>query len=227
MTTHTDLHPLAQSYLDRLAEAARVLPADEATELEVDISDHLREALRPDADEAEVRTVLDRLGTPHELVAAAGDPATPPGDAPARQPRFGAVEVLALVGLVGAELLFFLAVPLWLVGVALLAVSRVWSGRHDGLRQRGRDLDRARVRDRGRLARLGVHRHPGGVRALPLRPGLDALAPHPAPVRSAATYGASSRSARPRWEMRSFSPGSSSAEVSPSSACSSATKTTS
>lgn len=132
MTTHTDLHPLAQSYLDRLAEAARVLPADEATELEVDISDHLREALRPDADEAEVRTVLDRLGTPHELVAAAGGPSTPHGDAPARQPRFGPIEILALVGLVGAELLFFLfplAVPLWLVGVVLLAVSRVWSGR--------------------------------------------------------------------------------------------------
>ena len=47
------------------------------------------------------------------------------------------------------------------------------------------------------------------------------------PDRSAATCGASSRSARPRCEIRSFSPGSSSAEVRPSASCSSATKTTS
>lgn len=131
MTAGTDLHPLAQDYLDRLRVAARTLPDDEADDLVADISDHLREALPAMPSEAEVRTVLDRLGTPQELVAAAGGPATSPGAAPAREPRFGAVEVLALVGLVGAELLFIplpVAVLLWLAGIVLLAVSRVWSG---------------------------------------------------------------------------------------------------
>lgn len=131
MTADTDLHPLAQAYLGRLAESARSLPRDDAAELVADISDHLREALPATPSEAEVRTVLDRLGTPQELVTAAGGPATHPGAPPTREPRFGAVEILALVGLVGAELLFVflpLAVLLWLAGVVLLAMSRVWSG---------------------------------------------------------------------------------------------------
>jgi uncharacterized membrane protein len=133
MTTHTELHPLAQDYVDRLAATARVLPPDQATELVADISDHLREALRPDADEAEVRTVLDRLGTPRELVAAAGGTAEAPAASPASGTNgLGAVEVLALVTLVGAELAFALwplAVLLWVAGIVLLAVARGWSGR--------------------------------------------------------------------------------------------------
>lgn len=132
MTTHTDLHPLAQGYVERLSAAARSLPADEADELVSDISDHLRQALSHDSSEGEVRTVLDRLGTPQELVAAAGGQSSPLDSSPARNARFGAVEIWALVGLVGAELLFLfvpVAVLLWLVGVVLLAVSRVWSGR--------------------------------------------------------------------------------------------------
>jgi uncharacterized membrane protein len=133
MTTHTELHPLARDYLDRLAAAARVLPPDQATELVADISDHLREALRPDADESEVRTVLDRLGTPRELVAAAGGAAEAPAAPPASGTNgLGAVEILALVTLVAAELLFVLwplAVLLWVAGIILLAVARGWSGR--------------------------------------------------------------------------------------------------
>lgn len=140
MTAGTDLHPLARGYLDRLRAAAQSLTADEADGLVADIADHLREALPATPSEAEVRTVLDRLGTPQELVAAAGGPAnisasapaTGPGAAPPQDPRFGAVEVLALVGLVGAELLFILwplAALLWLAGLVLIAVSRVWSGR--------------------------------------------------------------------------------------------------
>lgn len=140
MTAGTDLHPLAQGYLDRLRVAARTLPDDEASDLVADISDHLREALPATPSEAEVRTVLDRLGTPQELVAAAGGSVGAsvgrsvghPSAPPAREARFGAVEVLALVGLVGAELLSLLlpiAVLLWIAGIVLLAVSRVWSGR--------------------------------------------------------------------------------------------------
>lgn len=133
MTAATDLHPLAKGYLDRLRVAARALTDDEANDLVTDISDHLREAIADQADEAAVRDVLDRLGTPQELVAAAGGPSAPLGAAtvPARERGLGAVEILALVGLVGAELLFWFppVALLWLAGLVLVAVSRVWSGR--------------------------------------------------------------------------------------------------
>jgi len=134
MTTHTDLHPLAQGYVSRLADAARVLDPVQAAELVTDISDHLHEALLPGASEAEVRTVLDRLGTPQELVVAAGGPEATA--TPATKGGLGAVEILALVGFVAAELVCFifpLAVLLWIAAIALLAVSRVWSGREKAL----------------------------------------------------------------------------------------------
>ncbi|GAB3037524.1 hypothetical protein GCM10011376_31210 [Nocardioides flavus (ex Wang et al. 2016)] len=126
MTTHTDLHPLARSYLDRLADAARVLPPEDARELVADITDHLAQALPVTAGEAEARTALDRLGTPQELVTAAGGPVpTPAGRA---RTSYG---WLALAMLVGAELLFviwFVAVPMWLAGLVLLSLS-AWSAR--------------------------------------------------------------------------------------------------
>ncbi|MDR7255829.1 putative membrane protein [Nocardioides sp. BE266] len=131
MTTHTDLHPLAQDYVARLYDAARTLPPDQAVELVSDISDHLREAIPAGTDEAGVRTVLDRLGTPQELVTAAGGGAAAPAAvAPAAADGLGAVEVIALVCLLGSEFLFFLfpfSVPFWIAGVVLLLVSRVWS----------------------------------------------------------------------------------------------------
>ena len=126
MTAHTD-HPLVRDYLDRLADAARTLP-DGGTELVDDITGHLREALPADAGEAEVRTVLDRLGSPDELVSAAGGGRR--GHATAEPSR--GRETLALVLLVAAELVFvvwFVAIPMWLVGLVLLAVSGVWTGR--------------------------------------------------------------------------------------------------
>ncbi len=130
MTADTDLHLLARSYLERLDGAARALPPDRASELVGDIADHLRQALSPDATEAEVRTVLDRLGTPQELVAAAGghEPA-PGGDG---VPERGGREALALVMLVAAEILFvvwFVAIPMWVAGLVLMAISAAWSGR--------------------------------------------------------------------------------------------------
>jgi uncharacterized membrane protein len=135
MTADTELHPVARDYVTRLTAAAQVLPADEAAELVDDISTHLRDALTGRPGEAEVRTVLDRLGTPHELVAAAGGapvmPAPVPTPAPHRD-RLGAIEIIALICLIGAELMFFLfplTIPFWLTGVILLLVSGVWSGR--------------------------------------------------------------------------------------------------
>ena len=73
MSVHTD--PLVDDYLHRLQEAASRLPADRRLELVSEIRGHLREALSqvPDGDEAGVRNVLDRLGAPEEIAAAALD----------------------------------------------------------------------------------------------------------------------------------------------------------
>lgn len=132
-TADTGLHPLVDAYLATLRQQALALPPEPAAELVSDIAGHLREALSPDAGEAEVRTVLDRLGSPAALVAAAGAPvAAPPAYAVSSAPTFGVVEALALVALVGAELLAFLfpfVALLWLAGGVLLAVSAVWSPR--------------------------------------------------------------------------------------------------
>lgn len=67
--------PLVDDYLRRLESAASGLPADRRLELVSEIRGHLREALRqvPEGDEAGVRNVLERLGAPEEVAAAALD----------------------------------------------------------------------------------------------------------------------------------------------------------
>ena len=77
MNVTTD--PLADDYLRRLDAAASALPAHRREELVSEIGDHLQEALRraPASDETAVRNMLERLGPPEEIAAAATD-ATPP-----------------------------------------------------------------------------------------------------------------------------------------------------
>jgi hypothetical protein len=77
MTVATD--PLAEDYLRRLDAAASALPAHRREELVSEIRDHLQEGLRqaPAGDETAVRNLLERLGPPEEIAAAAAD-STPP-----------------------------------------------------------------------------------------------------------------------------------------------------
>ena len=65
-------HPAVTDYLSRLEVAAAGLPPWRREELLAAIRGHLREALADTAadDEAGVRSALDRLGTPEEIVAA-------------------------------------------------------------------------------------------------------------------------------------------------------------
>ena len=118
-------HPLVEDYLKRLWTEAARLPVDQARELVADIDEHLLAALPHDASEAEVRNVLERLGTPGELVAEAG------GSTPA--PRKPLVSpVAALWCLVLAELTFILipiAAILWVVGLVFVVRATIWSQR--------------------------------------------------------------------------------------------------
>ena len=109
MNVHTD--PLVEDYLRHLEAVASALPAYRREELLAEIREHLAEALRqvPAGDEAAVRSVLERLGSPEEIVAAAADP-MPPG-----QPF---VPVPETNGLAVASLLFGI---FWLGGIGSVA----------------------------------------------------------------------------------------------------------
>jgi hypothetical protein len=65
--------PLAVDYLKRLRDAARSLSRGRRDDLMADIQDHLAEAAPAGASAADVRTALDRLGDPNQIVAAEQD----------------------------------------------------------------------------------------------------------------------------------------------------------
>jgi hypothetical protein len=111
----TTTHPLADEYLKRLDRAARALPRHERVELVTDVRTHLEAGLPPDATEADVRNLLDELGSPEEIVTAASPERT--------LVTRGAREVFALLLLVTG----FPPVIGWLVGVGLLLWSPLWS----------------------------------------------------------------------------------------------------
>ncbi len=153
-------HPLVADYLNRLETAAAVLPLSRHTDLVAEIREHLTDALAgtgegPDGEgpdgEAAVRAVLDRLGTPDEIVAAEtpgvgeeaaasavrplGQPAwaaaptawaASPGPVPGGSP-WGPVEVIAVVGLTLGT--FVLPVVGPLIGIACAWVSNRWTRR--------------------------------------------------------------------------------------------------
>ena len=64
---------LVNDYLSRLSVAAASLPPTRRAELLQEIREHIESARAAvaAADEATVRTMLDRLGEPEEIVAAA------------------------------------------------------------------------------------------------------------------------------------------------------------
>ena len=123
---------LVMDYLDRLDAAAARLPLDRRVELVAEVREHITTALaREDRrDEPAVRTVLERLGSPEEIVAAEADP---DGSAPVAsagaptawadgRPPWGANETVAVLLLtVGAVLLPFVGPILGLVFVWLSA----------------------------------------------------------------------------------------------------------
>ena len=76
---------LIDDYLRRLEHAAAHMQQARRAELVAEIRGHLETALRQEqaAGEAAVRNVLDRLGTPEEIVEAAEPPSPPATDTPA------------------------------------------------------------------------------------------------------------------------------------------------
>jgi hypothetical protein len=112
-----DTDRLVDDYLRRLEAAAAHLPPTRRAELVVEIRDHIRDAIgeHEAADDAAVLNVLERLGEPEEIVAAAEPP-------PTASPRPRWIDVAAVLALV----LPFLG---WFVGSVLVLISRAWSRR--------------------------------------------------------------------------------------------------
>lgn len=109
---------IVDDYLRRLEAAATHLQRSRRAELVAEIREHIEAALRQEdaVSEVAVRNVLERLGPPEEIVAAAEPP---PSEGSFRA---GKLEIGALIALV---------VPFvgWLVGAVLVVASRAWSGR--------------------------------------------------------------------------------------------------
>jgi uncharacterized membrane protein len=114
---------LVDDYLKQLDRELADLPRPRRREIVEEISEHIAEALTasPSQGEAEVRTLLDRLGDPAEI---AGEARERFGVQP-RKPRALEIATLLLL-LVGGVVLPVIG---WLIGVVLLWVSDAWDGR--------------------------------------------------------------------------------------------------
>jgi hypothetical protein len=113
----TTAHPLVEDYLRRLDRAARVLPRAERDELLIEIRAHVEASLAQDPGEADVRNLLDELGAPADIVAAAA-PTQPPVHRGAREAFAVLLLLTGLPPILG-----------WLVGAGLLLWSPLWTWR--------------------------------------------------------------------------------------------------
>lgn len=116
-------------YLRQVQEATARLSPDARNELLTQLEEHIREARAglDDGDVDGVRAILDSLGTPEQIAAAAyNEPAAAPGGRTTDEKRYDLITVLLLA--VGA-----VCVPVvgWLAGVYLL-----WKGPRWTLRDR-------------------------------------------------------------------------------------------
>lgn len=131
---NTTLHPLAEDYLGRLEHASWALPGPERAELLSEIRGHLEAGLTPASTDAEVRNLLDELGTPEDIVAAAqatpdGLPLTGlpvPGSQPPASP-WGAAEIIAVLALTLGTFVVPIIGPI--VGIILVWGSTRWTRR--------------------------------------------------------------------------------------------------
>lgn len=140
-----DADVLVGDYLGRLEAAAAALPVDRRAELAAEVREHIDEALAEAgrSDEVTVRNILERLGSPEEIVAGEAGQAEAPGVAArastggpaATGSRWGAVEVTALLllGLAWPALFLPYGLVLWLglgvIGLVLVWASGVWTRR--------------------------------------------------------------------------------------------------
>ena len=119
--THAD--QIISGYLKRLEGELAVFPSERRRELTAQITEHISSARAELAAEtdAELLTILDRLGEPEEIASEARTRFELPASAP------GPIEILALL-LIGVGPLVLPLPPVgWIAGVGLVWRSRIWS----------------------------------------------------------------------------------------------------
>jgi hypothetical protein len=108
---------LIDGYLTAVREATRSLPPGRQASIVDDLESHIEQALPPDAAESEVRTVLERLGSPELIAAEAGAEAVVGG--PSR--------IKEVIGLIMISVGSLIPIVGWVVGIVLVWMSPVWS----------------------------------------------------------------------------------------------------
>jgi uncharacterized membrane protein len=114
---------LVEEYLERLNRELAGFPRARRRELVDEISGHIAEARAhlETENEAEIRTLLDRLGDPTDIAAEAGERPVP---TPARGSGW---DVVALILLLIGGVIF--PVVGWIIGVVILWASATWTTR--------------------------------------------------------------------------------------------------
>jgi len=122
MTSDRLSHPLIRDYLRDLEEVAALLPRQTRSDLVAEIRAHLHEGLtRGTQSDADIRNLLDELGDPRVIVAAA----RPEPDEPVTSKGPGGREVAAILLVLGGGIV--LPIVGWLIGAALLWWSKAWT----------------------------------------------------------------------------------------------------
>ena len=123
--TATHASQIIEGYLKRLDAELSDLPPARRKELHGQIAEHIEQARSELAEEtdADLQTILDKLGEPEEIVAAARSSF----DVPAGKP--GPLEILALL-LIGVGDVLFPVLPVgWILGTGLVWRSKSWTPR--------------------------------------------------------------------------------------------------
>ncbi|MFE3738605.1 HAAS signaling domain-containing protein [Streptomyces sp. NPDC059134] len=119
-------HPLVRSYLSSVGDRAAALPDVRRQELLADLREHIEVALADSGtfDEGEVRRVLDQLGTPGEIVAAALAEEAGSGPVP-ESGRHTAITLCLIVVALPAALIPVIG-PFFAPAAVIAALVRLW-----------------------------------------------------------------------------------------------------
>jgi hypothetical protein len=128
--TKTTFDRQIEDYLARLRAALEGVWAPRRDQIIADVEDHIAAAIEEmqDPTEADIAKLLERIGDPEEIAAAAisDEPGIAASAKPGQPSGLGTHEILAVFFLICGVVVPFVG---WVVGLILLWTSRVWNRR--------------------------------------------------------------------------------------------------